>query len=257
MKLEHETKYLTLDFLIQEIQAKKIVYCAKKKPLWSVKQREKYIDSFFDNWPCSPIVLCEYGNDDNVKLIDGFERISAILDFFSDKFELDYYKFSEMPLDKQREFLTSVIDIVIIDVGKRTMFAYLNDYHYTINMIRQNNDGYVFDIGGRFVEFQNFLTFGAKMYQLRLLAKKTLREVSNNCCLSLSQLSDIETERVMPPEDDNIISDIEMCLNADFGVLQKLKYVYKIIDSKIDFRSVPECFIHTDNTSEDHFGIAY
>ena len=110
--------------LVEDIKLnKKYQFTRSQNSEWNTERKSHLIESLIVNVPIIPIVLYEsnYGEYD---VIDGNQRIRAIVDFYKNKFELTGVKFlpelngsnyqrlpSEVKhdLDKRRLFVTIVI----------------------------------------------------------------------------------------------------------------------------------------------------
>lgn len=93
----------------------------RRKGRWSSEKKSKLIESFIINVPVPPVFLYEVSYA-NYEVMDGLQRISTIIDYYNDKFELtgliqwselNGMKYSQLP-DKikegiDRRYLSSII----------------------------------------------------------------------------------------------------------------------------------------------------
>lgn len=93
----------------------------RRKGRWSIEKKSKLIESFIINVPVPPVFLYEVSYA-NYEVMDGLQRISTIIDYYNDKFELagliqwselNGMKYSQLP-DKikegiDRRYLSSII----------------------------------------------------------------------------------------------------------------------------------------------------
>lgn len=93
----------------------------QRRRVWDNKRKSKLIESFIINVPIPPIFLYEY-DFSKYEVMDGLQRLTAILEFFDDKFtlegldiwsELNGKKFSELPEEIrksiERRYLSGII----------------------------------------------------------------------------------------------------------------------------------------------------
>ena len=94
----------------------------KDSTTWSQTQKSQYIESIMIRAPLNPIVL--HGNPFNHTIIDGLNRISAVIEFVNDNFELcdlrlmhdlEGKKFSDFIRGYQRRLEEMRITIYIIE----------------------------------------------------------------------------------------------------------------------------------------------
>ncbi|MVX62223.1 DUF262 domain-containing protein [Clostridium chromiireducens] len=60
----------------------------QRRRVWGIRRKSKLIESFIINVPIPPIFLYEY-DFSKYEVMDGLQRVTAILDFFDNKFALD------------------------------------------------------------------------------------------------------------------------------------------------------------------------
>ena len=93
----------------------------QRRHRWEVERKSKLIESFIINVPIPPVFLYETSYS-KYEVMDGLQRITAIYEFYNDKFkltglqqwqELNGYKYSELPevirLGIDRRYLSSII----------------------------------------------------------------------------------------------------------------------------------------------------
>lgn len=117
----------------------------QRRITWNNAKRSKLIESLIINIPIPPVFLYEY-DFDKYEIMDGLQRITAIIDFYNDKFklsgleewrELNGLKYSKLPEKikegigrRQLQFITllkeSAKDEERADTIKRLVFERLN-----------------------------------------------------------------------------------------------------------------------------------
>jgi hypothetical protein len=116
---------------------------------WTPIQKSRLIESFIINIPVVPVVLFDL-NPKTYEIIDGEQRILAIVDFFADKFqlkgmeswvELNGMNYNELPrgirdsLDKKHLQTTTILfdsnAAFDPEVIKQTTYERLNDWRIT------------------------------------------------------------------------------------------------------------------------------
>lgn len=134
------------------IEYRKLVFSSapyRKSISWTLIQKSRLIESFLLNIPVAPIVLSEL-NAKTYEIIDGEQRILAIVDFFTNNFqlkgmeswvELNGMNYKELPvgirnnLDKKRlQTTTNLINTESEfdpEVIKQTTYERLNDWRIT------------------------------------------------------------------------------------------------------------------------------
>ena len=93
----------------------------RRKGRWSIEKKSKLIESFIINVPVPPVFLYEVSFA-NYEVMDGLQRISTIIDYYNDEFELtgldqwaelNGMKYSELPEKIKegidRRYLSSII----------------------------------------------------------------------------------------------------------------------------------------------------
>ncbi|QNK46565.1 DUF262 domain-containing protein [Brevibacterium sp. PAMC23299] len=93
----------------------------QRRRVWDDKRKSKLIESFIINVPIPPIFLYEYEYSE-YEIMDGLQRITTVLDFFENKFELqglevwkelNGFDFSQLPLEIrlsiERRYISAII----------------------------------------------------------------------------------------------------------------------------------------------------
>lgn len=117
----------------------------QRRITWNNKKKSKLIESFIINIPVPPIFLYEYDYD-KYEIMDGLQRITTIIDFYSDNFklsgleewsELNGKKYSQLPqkiregIDRRAIQMTILLketaqDSIRAEKIKRLVFERLN-----------------------------------------------------------------------------------------------------------------------------------
>ncbi|MNK58665.1 hypothetical protein D3C87_777550 [compost metagenome] len=83
--------------------------------VWSLEQKVRLIDSLWTGLGIPAVYVREHEiTSDNawMEIVDGKQRVSAILEYFNDGFPYRGYRFSELPLAVQRRFASIGVGIV-------------------------------------------------------------------------------------------------------------------------------------------------
>ncbi len=116
----------------------------QRRELWSLEARKMLIDSILQNIPIPKIYLStkKLNTQTYRVVIDGQQRISAILDFLRDKYLISFNEikncyFSELPKEYQEQFLSYQIDYNEgLDMNEnelREMYSRINKYSFALN----------------------------------------------------------------------------------------------------------------------------
>ena len=86
--------------------------------VWSLEDKQLLIDSIFNNRDIGKFVFCRLKYEPNSKgyeVLDGKQRITAIIEFIEDRFEYKGFVFSELSWADQNQFDMVTIAIATID----------------------------------------------------------------------------------------------------------------------------------------------
>lgn len=61
----------------------------QRKLVWTIEEKESFIDSITKNYPVPLILLADNVNDDNFEIIDGMQRLNAICSFIENEFAVN------------------------------------------------------------------------------------------------------------------------------------------------------------------------
>ncbi len=127
----------------------------RRRTKWPQTAKTSLIDTVLNNYPIQPIYLREYvtSNKERKKeIIDGQQRISTIIEFIYDKYELSNnfsnnlligYKFSELPFETQQEILDYELSFISIKNATESdiisIFSRLNSYTLPLNSQEKRN----------------------------------------------------------------------------------------------------------------------
>lgn len=87
----------------------------QRPPIWTLEQKVKLIESMWMGLPIGAYFLNKpegYNDPTDLWLIDGQQRISAILDYLADAFPVFGYIWADLPEHEQRGFLSKVFPCV-------------------------------------------------------------------------------------------------------------------------------------------------
>lgn len=76
----------------------------QREKIWTLSDKVDLIDSIFNNYDIGKFTFIEKGDSKPLEVLDGKQRILAILDFYEDKFEYNGYKFSDLCSKDQKYF---------------------------------------------------------------------------------------------------------------------------------------------------------
>ena len=121
----------------------------QRRLVWSDKAKSYLIDTILRDLPIPPVFIRQIIDPDTLKttreVVDGQQRLRAILDFFKDGFKVSKIHntehgglyFSEMPSNVQKEFLEYAINTNVVwspqDEEILGIFARLNTYTVKLN----------------------------------------------------------------------------------------------------------------------------
>lgn len=125
--------------------------------LWPAGPRSYFIDTILTGYPFPKLYFYEYLDKTSKKtrreIVDGQQRISAILDFLDGKYALtsvtgdfEGKKFPELPEESQDEFLEYAVQVDVIRNAEKSeileMFRRMNAYTLPLNDAEKRHSGY-------------------------------------------------------------------------------------------------------------------
>ena len=122
----------------------------QRKSVWNRSDREFYLDTIINNFPCPPIFLHKDMDPDGkvtYRVIDGKQRLSTIIDFSKDKVAFgknpeqatsyDDKRFSELLEDQKRTFWNYMLPVEMVNADSvdiiRSIFDRLNRNNKKLN----------------------------------------------------------------------------------------------------------------------------
>lgn len=127
----------------------------RRRTSWPITAKTSLIDTIINNYPIQPIYLREYYNDNNNRIkevIDGQQRISTIVEFLNDRYELgenftesEYigYKYYELPLDLKKAINNYELSFLSIrgatEADIVTIFSRINSFTLPLNPQEKRN----------------------------------------------------------------------------------------------------------------------
>lgn len=204
----------------------------QRRKRWSTIQQSKLIESFIINIPIPPIFLYEVDYA-NYEVMDGLQRLTAISDFYNDKFELiglEEWKelngriYSKLPKNIKdgidRRYLSSIVllnetakDKNIAESLKQMVFGRLNSGGDKLTPQESRNALFAGD-------FNFFCIKLSKNNSFRKLWNYTTYEYENGILLNEDELLNDESYRKM--------EDVEMILRF---------FAYRHLDQLSNFKS--------------------
>lgn len=186
----------------------------QRRHRWSLTQQSRLIESFIMNIPIPPIFLYEIDYS-KYEVMDGLQRLSAIDDFYSDKFKLKELEFwhelegktySQLPSNIKngidRRFISSVIllketakDEETAKMMKQIVFERINSGGTPLEYQESRNAFYA----GPFNELCKTLSRNPTFCELFNIPKPTADEIENNLpgtdllkCDAYKKMRDVE-----------------------------------------------------------------
>lgn len=176
--IRFETKHYSINDFREWDSRGELVLTPKfqRRSVWSDKARSYLLDTVLRGFPISKVFM-RHDVDPKTKksireIIDGQQRISAILNFINDGFKVSKIHnknfggnfFSELPLDMQRDILRYEISVDVLlgaaDFEVLDMFARLNTYTVQLNKQELRNAKWfglfkktAFSLGYEYVDF--------------------------------------------------------------------------------------------------------
>lgn len=93
----------------------------QRNEVWSNKQKSKLIESFLASYPVPPVILYKEKNKEQYLIIDGFQRITAISDYYNNKFKLTInnakYKnktYDKLPVEAKEKLNNAFLNCTIV-----------------------------------------------------------------------------------------------------------------------------------------------
>lgn len=86
---KYDTKEYPVEVIISKFQKDQIfVPLYQREFVWSLKQKSKFIESVFLGVPIMPLLVSVSGDEAELEIIDGSQRIRTLVDYCSDGFKL-------------------------------------------------------------------------------------------------------------------------------------------------------------------------
>ena len=85
----YDTKEYPVEDVVSKFQNDQIfVPLYQREFVWTLKQKSKFIESVFLGVPIMPLLISVSGDDGELEIIDGSQRIRTLVDYCSDGFKL-------------------------------------------------------------------------------------------------------------------------------------------------------------------------
>lgn len=204
----------------------------QRRKRWDVIQQSKLVESFIINVPIPPIFLyeVEYAN---YEVMDGLQRLTAIYDFYNDKFELtgleewkelNGRKYSDLPKNIKegidRRYLSSIVllnetakDKEIAESLKQMVFGRLNSGGDKLTSQETRNALFA----GKFNDFC-----------IELSKNETFRKLWNYIIYKYENGKIVNEDELLTEETFRKMEDVEMILRF---------FAYRHIEQLSNFRS--------------------
>ncbi len=93
----------------------------QRKSVWTPRQKSKLIESFLASYPVPPVILYKEKGKEQYLIIDGFQRVSTISEFFNDEFRLRIKNdkcrnklYSKLPQEAREKLNNSFLNCTIV-----------------------------------------------------------------------------------------------------------------------------------------------
>ncbi|MGQ8867679.1 GmrSD restriction endonuclease domain-containing protein [Myroides sp. TSA_177.3] len=123
----------------------------QRKLVWTVDEKEYLIDSIISDFPI-PLILFAKTQDDKFEIIDGLQRLNAIISFVENRFSVDgkFFDVNQSSRAKQncdKKLFDAVTDFSLL-LDPQTCANFL-DYQLAITVYPNSNENIITDIFGR------------------------------------------------------------------------------------------------------------
>jgi uncharacterized protein with ParB-like and HNH nuclease domain len=123
----------------------------QRKLVWTVDEKEYLIDSIVNDLPI-PLILLAQTEDGKLEIIDGLQRLNAIISFIENRFSIDGKYFDTKQSSRAKQSSEEGLFIAISNEDKlldpKTCANFL-DYQLAITIYPTDNEGEITDIFGR------------------------------------------------------------------------------------------------------------
>lgn len=174
----------------------------QRKLIWTLDEKRRFIDSIYSGFPIPLILLAgdKTKMDDSLEIIDGMQRLNAIMSFIENEFTVDekYFDLNSMAVTKQ--LLDSGELVQHTPVASREYCVRIAKYGLPLSIYQFRSGGHVDEVfrrinsGGRQLSRQELRAAGAtgEFAQLvRRIASKTRGDDSARDVLELSGMKKI------------------------------------------------------------------
>jgi hypothetical protein len=213
---------LDKDFIKPEFQ---------RNDVWDRKAKSKLIESFLASYPVPPIFLFKEKRKEEYKIIDGFQRLTTIQQFFKGDFKL---------IVKNKDFHNKSFKELSEDAQKKLSKTFLNCV--IIREIAPSNDTFLYNV------FERLNTGGKKLNGM-----ETRRAISyGELIKSLENLNTDPNWRkiINKPEIDNRFLDLELILRL-FAFYKDYNDVTSLLDSYSNMRTLLNKYTSECKNNED------
>ncbi len=123
----------------------------QRKLVWTVDEKEYLIDSIISDFPI-PLVLLAKTNDDKYEIIDGLQRLNAIISFIENRFSMngkffDINQSSRAKQNSDKKYFEAITDTNLL-LDAQTCANFL-DYQLAITVYPNSDENTITDIFGR------------------------------------------------------------------------------------------------------------
>ena len=237
--------YLKETFLVNRRYQRKLV--------WTIEEKRSFLDSIVNGYPVPLVLLAEVKTDAGRKLeiIDGMQRMNAIMSFIDQEFDLDG-KYFDLDTMADTKFLKDNGDITQKnDILDRKVCAEIVRYQIPLSVYQESGGNHIDEVfrrlnsGGRHLSKQELIQAGAvsKFASIvRKLASNIRGDSSASDILDLNSMKNISItnrnldygisvedifwvknniitkEALRQSQDEEVIADIVAWVSADKGL---------------------------------------
>lgn len=170
--IRYQVRSKELIDLVNEIKSKRLIMSPyfQRHLVWRLVHKVDFIKTILMGLPFPQIFIAKGSIDlENMKttscIVDGQQRMSAIVDYVSGVFKVDNKAFKELTAEKQEEFLKYQIPIIDLDIYNdapeiKEIFQRLNRTFYALNAIEKLSTEYA---SSEFMLFAKHITGEIKL----------------------------------------------------------------------------------------------
>lgn len=227
-KVQLSHRMYSMDDIKRLLEKKELVIQPKyqrRRTNWPNTAKTSLMDTIFNNYPIQPIYLREsvtLSRERRKEIIDGQQRISTIIEYINNQFELGKnfsdstlhgYKFSELPFEFQQDILDYELSFISIKGATESdiisIFSRLNSFTLPLNAQEKRNaiwsgqfKSLIYNLSSLYSAFwNNFKIFSDKAIA-RMKEAQFISEVITTIELGYDQFSSKKIDEIYKKYDD-------------------------------------------------------